>query len=141
MGVLDEEYDYKTEALATLLLRSGGHFTVDEFRCKCCGKIHMNEDFIIKLCKIRKELGLPITLSSAYRCPEHPEEAKKKGAYWQGHVEGRAIDVKYQAKSYRAKLIRIAYRHGMKGIGISNSFVHLDDRNWDALYFYKGFKG
>jgi len=136
MKVSDSEYDLNTRSTLK------GFFTVDELKCKCgCNTIEMDLPFLHKLVKIREELGLPMIVSSGYRCAKHPEEAKKKGAYWQGHVEGRAIDVKYKSKSYRAKLIRIAYKHGMRGIGIANSFVHLDDRDWDALYFYPGFKG
>jgi uncharacterized protein YcbK (DUF882 family) len=101
----------------------------------------MSLDFIRKIVKIRKELGESMIVTSAYRCSNHPEEISKKEGKYRSHTLGEGIDIAWKSKRYRAKLIRIAHKCGIKGIGIGNTFVHLDNRNWDAMYFYKGFKG
>ena len=66
-------------------------------------------------------------ISSGYRCPSHPIEAKKPMPGT--HSLGVAVDV---AVSYEDayELIAIAMAHGIKRIGVnqkgSGRFIHLD---------------
>jgi zinc D-Ala-D-Ala carboxypeptidase len=69
-------------------------------------------------------------ITSAYRCPRHPIEAKKStpGA----HALGLAADIGVEgAEAYR--VLNLAFLHGFTGIGVQQKgtgrFIHLDVRN------------
>lgn len=45
------------------------HFTVDEFKCKCCGETVINKKLLDKLEKLRSYIGdIPINILDGYRC-------------------------------------------------------------------------
>ena len=95
-----------------------------------------------KLEAIRIEYAKPMILSSAYRDTlKHPAEKRKKQPGY--HALGRAVDVLvFGADALR--LIEIALRHEMNGIGVSQSsktphserFIHLDDREDLMIWSY-----
>mgnify|MGYP003330520592 CR=1 FL=1 len=104
------------------------YFTKEELTCKHCEEYSMSDEFMKKLDQLREDMGFPFKITSAYRCPEHPIEARKKahGA----HTTGRAVDIAVQGeKAYR--LIEGAIELKFKGIGIKQKgqgrFIHLDD--------------
>lgn len=103
-------------------------FTVDELKCQHCGDHKMDDDFMLKIEALRHDLGIPFTVTSAYRCPEHPIEAAKKSPG--AHASGRAIDIACQGdKAY--EILEGALRMGLTGIGVNQKgasrFIHLDD--------------
>jgi zinc D-Ala-D-Ala carboxypeptidase len=104
------------------------YFTEDELKCSHCGSQGMKEDFMVKVEQLREELGFPFPVTSAYRCNNHPIEAKKDlpGA----HASGRAIDIAV-SRTEAYLLVEAALRAGFTGIGInqkgSSRFIHLDD--------------
>lgn len=106
------------------------YFTENELKCSHCGEQGMNDDFMQKVEKLREELGFPFPVTSAYRCPEHPIEAKKStpGA----HASGRAIDIGVSHGQAYA-LMHAAFKAGFTGIGVNQKggsrFIHLDDLN------------
>lgn len=109
------------------------YFTQDELRCQCgCGADGMNAEFMEKLTSLRADWGQPMVVTSGYRCPEHPIEAKKTkpGA----HASGRAVDIAIQGED-AYKLLCVALGHGFSGIGVnqkgSSRFIHLDDLTRD----------
>ena len=67
------------------------YFTEDELKCKHTGIYGMDSEFMEILEKVREEVGIPFIITSAYRDPTHPIEAKKSqpGA----HASGRAVDI------------------------------------------------
>ena len=88
----------------------------------------MDDDFMMKIEALRHELGFPFTVTSAYRCPDHPIEARKASPG--AHASGRAVDIACQGdKAHR--LLEAALRMGLSGIGVnqkgSGRFIHLDD--------------
>lgn len=103
------------------------NFTPKEMGCKCgnCdGSAHMDQVFMEKLQAIRDVVG-PMSITSAYRCPLHPVEAKKAKPGM--HGQGRAVDVA-MVDGERMKLIRFAMVKGMRGFGFGKTFQHIDDR-------------
>lgn len=105
------------------------YFTKDELKCTHCGTEGINESFMNKIEILREELGFPFPVNSAYRCSEHPIEARKKAAG--SHSTGHAIDIGVSGERAYA-LIEAAVKSGeFKGIGInqkgSSRFIHLDD--------------
>ena len=90
----------------------------------------MNPSFLVRLQDIREVFGVPMTLSSAYRCPTLNERISKTKSRTGPHTTGRAVDVLVSHKD-ALRLIRIALERGITGIGIKQHgdgrFIHIDD--------------
>ena len=104
------------------------YFTNAELACSHCQESKMDSNFMEMIEDLREELGFPFIVTSAYRCPQHPVEARKKlsGA----HSTGQAIDLAVKGEdAYR--LLSGALRAGFTGIGVNQKgnsrFVHLDN--------------
>lgn len=107
------------------------YFDIEELRCKCgCGKMPMNTDFMQKVVAMRRELGFPFIVASAYRCPEYNARISSTGSAGP-HTTGRAMDIRVSGHQAHA-LIASALRHGITGIGVSQKgphasrFIHID---------------
>jgi len=105
------------------------YFTEDELKCSHTGECKMDKDFMKVLDEIREECGFAFVITSGYRSPEHPIEAKKSrpGA----HASGKAVDILvHMEQAY--KVVEVALRFGIKRIGVSQKgdvgarFIHLD---------------
>lgn len=102
-------------------------------RCQCgCDQDGMHSEFMEKLTSLRADWGQPMVVTSAYRCPNHPIEAKK--AKPGAHASGRAVDIAVQGED-AYKLLCAALGHGFTGIGVNQKgsarFIHLDDLTRD----------
>ena len=103
------------------------NFSAKEFDCSHCGKNEMRPEFMGKLQAFRMQYGKPMRITSGYRCPEHPLEAKKPkpGA----HASGLACDVGVDGQE-AYEILRLAFQLGFKGIGVNQKgtgrFIHLD---------------
>ena len=98
-----------------------------EFDCSHCGKNEMQPDFLQKLQALRSVYGKPMRVTSGYRCPEHPIEAKK--AKPGAHASGCACDIGIDGADAH-RLLKLAFAAGFTGIGVqqkgSGRFIHLD---------------
>ncbi|HAT8542817.1 TPA: D-Ala-D-Ala carboxypeptidase family metallohydrolase [Vibrio vulnificus] len=116
------------------------NFSDKELRCKCgCNQSNPNIEFVQLIDKvqlIRQILGVPIPVSSAYRCINHPEERNKAKAGW--HTKA-AIDLAV-SREVAYKVLELAFIFGIKGIGINQKgegrFIHLDMRPELAIWSY-----
>jgi zinc D-Ala-D-Ala carboxypeptidase len=103
------------------------NFTENEFRCRHCGVVAMQSDFMTKLQQLRTVYGRPMTITSGYRCPQHPAEINKTttGA----HTTGRAADIAVSGADAH-DIIRLATHLGFAGIGVQQKgtgrFIHID---------------
>lgn len=103
------------------------NFSKREFDCKATGENRMQASFMARLQQLRAAYGKPMTISSGYRSPKHPIEAKKSrpGA----HSTGYACDVAVQGAD-AVRLLGLALELGFTGIGVqqkgSGRFIHLD---------------
>ena len=103
------------------------NFKAAEFNCSHCGKNEMKPDFMAKLQALRVAYGKPMRITSGYRCPQHPIEAKKPkpGA----HASGCACDIGVEGADAH-RLLTLALAAGFTGIGVqqkgSGRFIHLD---------------
>lgn len=102
------------------------YFNLSEFDCKHTGENMMNKDFLLKLDELRHLCGFPFIINSGYRHPSHPIEAKK--AVPGTHAQGIASDIRAITGNQKYILIREAYNLEFTGIGIAETFVHLDIR-------------
>ena len=69
------------------------HFKVSEFACKHCGKNLIDQRVINMAQELRDYLGVPIRVTSGYRCPVHNASPAVKGAKGSKHVLGKAADL------------------------------------------------
>ena len=103
------------------------NFSAKEFDCSHCGKNEMRADFMERLQSLRNAYGKPMRITSGYRCPEHPIEAKK--AKPGSHASGCACDVGIDGPDAH-QILSIALQLGFTGIGVqqkgSGRFIHLD---------------
>ena len=85
----------------------------------------MNPELLEKLDQLREAYGYPIKLTSTYRSPDHPIEAKKSKPG--EHAYGAAVDIACVGGEATFKLVKAAIGVGFTRIGISrkNNFVHV----------------
>ena len=107
------------------------YFSTDELKCQHCGAEGMDEDFMEKIAAIRHDLGFPFKVNSAYRCKDHPLEARKASPG--AHESGHALDISIAGED-ALRLLHAALEAGMTGIGVNQKgdsrFIHLDDLGW-----------
>lgn len=100
------------------------NFSEAEFRCKHTGKCDMQASFLDVLQAIRTEYGKPMKVTSGYRHPTHPVEAKKGHSDGE-HTKGACADIACENGAERFRLVQIALKHGITRIGIAKNFLHL----------------
>ena len=118
------------------------NFKLKEFECKCgCDMPLEVYENIIKLASqlqfLRDYTGRPITINSAYRCPEH--NAKVGGSKTSQHLLGKAADITIQslkpAEVYALIEELIDMGHMLQGgLGLYDTFVHIDIRKTKARW-------
>jgi zinc D-Ala-D-Ala carboxypeptidase len=106
------------------------NFKASEFACKHTGRNEMKAEFMARLQRLRTAYGKPITITSGYRHPTHPEEARKPAGSIGPHTTGCAVDIPVRGHEVYA-LTKLAMEHGFTGIGLrqhgASRFLHLDD--------------
>jgi len=118
------------------------NFKLKEFECKCeCDMPLEVYENIIKLASqlqfLRDYTGRPITINSAYRCPEH--NAKVGGSKTSQHLLGKAADITIQSlkttEVYALIEELIDMGHMLQGgLGLYDTFVHYDIRKTKARW-------
>jgi uncharacterized protein YcbK (DUF882 family) len=103
------------------------HFTERELACSHCGACEMDEKFMKRLGILRLAFGAPMIVSSGYRCPDHPIEARKDAPG--AHATGSAVDIAVSGHAAH-RLLKLALEYGFSGIGVQQRgdgrFLHLD---------------
>lgn len=109
------------------------NFRVREFACQDgTDPIFIDTELVSVLQKIRTHFKKPVTITSAYRTPTHNKSCG--GTTYSQHLYGRAADIKVQgiAPKEVAKYAETILDRG--GIGIYNTFVHIDVRSIKARW-------
>lgn len=106
------------------------NFSAKEFICSHCGGDGIQEVLLDKLQAMRTEYGKPMKITSGYRCPQHPIEAKKSSPG--AHALGLAADIAAEgAEAHR--ILQLAMTHGFTGVGVQQKgtgrFIHVDVRS------------
>ena len=127
------------------------NFHEREFRCRCkergytdllsyCGGLSIYHPSLVeKLQEMRDKAKKPIIITSGYRCPAYNRRPENNGgvggADWSQHMLGRAADIVIEGWD-PVEVAALAEEVGFVGIGIYNTFVHVDVRDgaparWD----------
>lgn len=105
------------------------YFTREEFACQYTGENEISDRLLLKLDLLRARCGFPFVITSGYRSVDHPIEAKKETPGT--HAQGIAADIKVNSGVQRYTIVEEAIKMGFTGIGVANSFVHVDVRCLD----------
>jgi uncharacterized protein YcbK (DUF882 family) len=106
------------------------YFKCEDFDCSHTGLNKIQPELVEKLDELRESCGFPFIITSGYRDPSHPEEIKKKKAGT--HSQGIAADIKVANGAQRYAIVKHAIALGFNGIGVANSFIHVDLRKCNA---------
>ena len=100
------------------------NFNLDEFKCKCgCDHVSVNSDLLDLLQTARDVIG-PITITSAYRCPEHNNSVSSTGLSGP-HTTSKAVDLHVSNSQHRKTIIDY-FTNKVTGLGIAKTFIHID---------------
>lgn len=102
------------------------NFTADEMRCHCgCRRADMDPAFMAVLQRIRRALGLPMPVTSGFRCKDYDKRIGGADV----HPTGQAADIAISGENVY-HLLSAAIT--MRGIGLkqhgphARRFMHLD---------------
>lgn len=110
------------------------YFSPDEIKSKGNGGLLIDYQAMAALDAFRHHVGKPIIVSSGYRDPIHNTKVMSQPTSL--HRQGRAFDINIRGLD-PIETARIARAYGWPGIGLYNSFVHLDDaspRRWGLSF-------
>ena len=115
------------------------YFKEAEFqRCSpACSLQDMKQDFMLQLDFMREAAGIPLVLNSAYRSATYEKQQKRTGT--SAHTLGCAVDIQCNTDQNRWKIVNAALAVGFTRIGISNTFVHVDNsrsHTKDVVWLY-----
>ena len=102
-------------------------FKPAEFRCPCCQKEQMDVEFVWRLDQLCDAFGLPIRITSGYRCIKHNRAIG--GAQNSYHTQGLAADIMCLRSEYRHALMKYIFKMNFGGIGIYKRQIHVDFRS------------
>lgn len=111
------------------------NFKVKEFACKggsCCKEVKIDEKLVDYLQNIRNHFNASLTINSAYRCTEHNK--KVGGSSNSNHTKGKAADIVVKGIN-PLEVAKYAESLGIKGIGLYDTFVHIDTRE-NKFFWY-----
>lgn len=104
------------------------YFSRDEFVCSESGENHIEDDFLDALDGLRDACRFAFVITSGYRHPTHSKERNKPGGPGT-HSRGIAADIRVSGGAQRRRIIEEAIKLGFGGIGVANTFVHVDMRS------------
>lgn len=109
------------------------NFKVKEFKSKDnSNTVLIDQKLVALLQDIRNHFGSAVIINSAYRSPSY--NASVGGSKSSYHTKGMAADIRVVGVS-PIEVARYAESIGVKGIGLYDTFVHLDTR--EVKYFWK----
>ena len=112
------------------------NFKSTEFDCKgkgCCSKTPIDIELIGYVQVIRNYFNKPVTINSGYRCQKHNKNVG--GAKNSRHTQGMATDIVVKGVN-PIKVAQFAETIGIRGIGLYDTFVHIDTRT--TKFYWKG---
>jgi len=101
------------------------YFSLNEFQCPCCKCVMIHPELLKRLISLRQKVHCAIYINSGYRCKK--ENDKVGGVPNSYHRYGMAADI-FVREIPPPDLATYADIAGFNGIGLYNSFVHVDVR-------------
>lgn len=123
------------KSYANLSLLISANFTAREFSCKHCNVAKIDDKLIAYVQKIRTHFGKPVIINSGYRCVTHNKNVG--GANGSYHLKGMAADIVVKDVA-PAEVAKYAESIGILGIGLYDTFVHIDTRTSKSFWYGQG---
>ena len=117
------------------IVKIAANFRAREFDCQgtgCCSETRIDEQLVQYLQRIRNHFGKPVYLT-AYRCKTHNSSTPNASANSR-HVYGQAADFHIDGVE-PAEIAKYAESIGVKGIGLYDTFVHIDTRENKSFWY------
>lgn len=111
------------------------NFRAREFDCRgmgCCSETPIDEKLVQYLQQIRTHFGKPVYLT-AYRCKTHNNRTPN-AAPNSRHLYGQAADFYIEGVA-PAEIAKYAESIGVNGIGLYDTFVHIDTRENKSFWY------
>lgn len=111
------------------------NFRAREFDCLgsgCCSTTPIDEKLVDYLQQIRTHFGKPVHIT-AYRCKIHNAKVANAAAN-SYHIYGRAADFHIDGVDTK-EIAKYAESVGIKGIGLYDTFVHIDTRESKSFWY------
>jgi len=109
------------------------NFDRSEFECQCgeCGLDTVDYELLFMLQHLRDKFG-PLRITSGHRCEDHNNaEGGNPNSY---HLQGRAADFQPLKADIIEVVKYIEFLDWKHGLGVYNSFIHLDTRSYKARW-------
>jgi uncharacterized protein YcbK (DUF882 family) len=119
-----EKRDNFTESSSGVAVQKWKHFDEEEFSCPCCGDNRISRNLVDRLDFAREISGLPMRVSSGYRCRRHNK--KVKGKPRSSHLDGSGCDIICPSGAIKATFLASFFESGIRRIGIYKNFIHVD---------------
>lgn len=112
------------------------HFSDAELACHHCGVNACRPELVDALEELRRKIGRPILITSAYRCPDHNRAIG--GAADSQHTEGTAADLRVPGMTAAALDAIARTVPAFKGFGRADvqHYIHVDTREQPAQWCY-----
>ncbi len=110
------------------------NFRADEFACTgktCCNIFKVDEKLVTFLQQIREHFAVPVSITSGYRCAKRNKAVG--GTSGSQHLKGKAADIIVKGVK-PAEVAAFAESIGILGIGLYDSFVHIDTRSRKSFW-------
>jgi len=118
------------------MARLSKHFTSDEFRCPCCGKLLVEPRLLGALELWRFLCECPLQINSGFRCVRH--NADLGGSLKSQHLKGKAADVTPLGRpldeAYCLALRVDEFKNGGIGLYLKRNFIHVDIRGYKSRW-------
>lgn len=123
-------------------IRISDNFYSTEFDCHCsnCKETLINDELVLLIEEVRKEINTPIKINSGYRCEDYQRQqisdGKLDAAKNSQHVLGNAADI-VAASWNGSELFEVAKKVGFWCVGVGHRFIHVDlRRDKERVWYY-----
>ena len=90
---------------------------------KLCDKRSVKQEVLDKVQLVRDDVDRGMVVTSAGRCPYHPDEVQRTTPA--DHQKCIAVDVRVSGGVQRMEMVTLGLKHGATAIGVAKTFVHL----------------
>ncbi len=99
--------------------------------CTCghaeCDTRSVSQAVLNRIQRVRNKAGRPLTITSAGRCPYHPDEVHRTTPA--DHQNQVVADIAVANGLERMQIVTLGLQEGATAIGVAKRFVHLAWRN------------
>lgn len=109
------------------------------FHCSCCGNGVVDGELLEKLNRARHYYGMPIFVTSGFRCEKYNKSKKVRGSSTSSHLKGLAADLRCVGSRERHLMLDALFWAGFQRIGVNDKrgFIHVDvDKSKDQRVFW-----